>query len=135
MKKQNKTIIISMIAIFAFILFFLIFKISQPKPNSGAKAIIVEVVNKEGETKEYQANTDAEYLSQVMDELSKNSDFTYEASESEYGIYIESINSEKADYNTDGAYWAIYVNGEYGQFGADQQPVADSDTYKFVYEK
>ena len=69
-----------------------------------------------------------------MDELVKTTDFTYEASKSEYGLYIEAINGLKADYTADGAYWAIYVNGEYGQYGADQQPVNSGDKYSLVYE-
>ncbi|MBR4445115.1 MAG: DUF4430 domain-containing protein, partial [Solobacterium sp.] len=60
---------------------------------------------------------------------------TYEASTSEYGLFINAVNGLTADYDKDGAYWAIYVNGEYGSYGADQQPVTDKDTYSFVYEK
>ena len=48
---------------------------------------------------------------------------------------VEYVNEERADYVEDGAYWALYVNGEYGQYGADAQPVADGDTYTWTYEK
>ena len=68
-------------------------------------------------------------------ELKAKGDFTYEGSDSEYGLYIESVNGLKADYNVDKAYWAIYVNGEYGQLGADTQPVNDGDSFKLAYEK
>jgi len=66
--------------------------------------------------------------------MKKDGDFTYEGSTSEYGLYIISINGLTPDYEKDGAYWSIYVNGEYGQYGADAQPVADGDTYRFAYE-
>ena len=69
-----------------------------------------------------------------MDELSENEDFSYEGSDGDYGLYIDTINGLTADYATDGAYWSIYVNGEYGSYGADSQPVTDGDTYQFVYE-
>ena len=69
-----------------------------------------------------------------MDELTENDEFTYEGTDSDYGIMINTINGVTADYNVDGAYWAIYVNGEYGQYGADTQPVADGDAFQFVYE-
>ena len=39
-----------------------------------------------------------------------------------------------SDYAEDGAYWAIYVNGAYGEYGADSQPVADGDAFSFIYE-
>ena len=68
-----------------------------------------------------------------MDEL-KEDGFTYEGSDSDYGLFINSINGLEANYDTDGAYWAIYVNGDYGQYGADSQPVADGDSFGFVYE-
>ena len=54
--------------------------------------------------------------------------------ESEYGIMVEYVNEERASFTEDGAYWALYVNGEYGQYGADAQPVTDGDTYAWVYE-
>ena len=134
MKKQNK-ILISIIALFLLTgLFFGISKLTAPKTSEGSKQVVVEVVNKESESKKYEIKTDSKYLSDLMDELQSESDFSYEASNSEYGMYIESVNGEKADYSSDGAYWAIYVNGEYGQFGADQQPVNDGETYSFVYE-
>ena len=46
---------------------------------------------------------------------------------------INKINGQSAVYDTDGAYWSIYVNGEYGQYGADSQPVNDGDAFKFEY--
>ena len=55
-------------------------------------------------------------------------------SESDYGLYIETVNGLTADYDANGAYWSIYVNGEYGQYGADAQPVADGDAFSLVYE-
>ena len=32
------------------------------------------------------------------------------------------------------AYWAIYVNDEYGMYSLDTQPVTDGDSYALVYE-
>ncbi len=84
--------------------------------------------------KTYEGRTDAQYLSELMDELQAAGDFSYEGSSGEYGLFIESINGRKADYSTDGAYWAIYVNGSYGEYGADAQPVEDGGQYGFVYE-
>jgi hypothetical protein len=43
------------------------------------------------------------------------------------------VNDVTADYNADGAYWAFYVDGEYCQYGIDQQPVNDGETYAIVY--
>ena len=58
---------------------------------------------------------------------------TVEGTEGDYGLYIDTVNGLTADYAEDGAYWSIYVNGEYGSYSADQQPVADGDVYGLVY--
>ena len=105
-----------------------------PQAQAGTKAYEVNVINSAGEVTTYDGKTDAEYLSELMDELSTEG-FTYEGTTSDYGLFISAINGESADYETDGAYWAIYVNDEYGQYGADQQPVADGDVFDFKYEK
>lgn len=99
------------------------------------KKVSLDVVNSKGETKHYEDKTSAKYLRGFMDELKEDGDFTYTGSESASGIFIESVNDESANYATDGAYWAIYVNGEYGNSGADTQTVKDGDEFKLVYEK
>ena len=60
-------------------------------------------------------------------------DLTVEGADGDYGLYIDTVNGLTADYAVDGAYWSIYVNGEYGNYSADQQPVADGDVYGLVY--
>lgn len=133
---KNKKTLYSVIGIIlAIAIMFGLYKAFGPKAQSGSKSVTVEVVDDKGDIKAYGEKTDAEFLKEVMDELSKTTDFSYEGTDSEYGLYITAINGITADYNTDGAYWAIYVNDEYGMYGADQQPVADGDKYSFVYEK
>ncbi len=131
---KKKKIIAAVVVIAVIAVFAGVYAAFGPKASKGTKAYTVEVVNKEGESKTYSGKTDAEYLSGLMDELAAAGDFSYDGSSSEYGLYITAINGETADYSTDGAYWSIYVNGEYGSYGADQQPVADGDSFKFAYE-
>jgi hypothetical protein len=133
---KNKKTLYSVIGIIlAIAIMFGLYKAFGPKAQEGSKSVVVEVVDDTGASKEYTEKTDAEFLKEVMDELSKSTDFSYEGTDSEYGLYITAVNGITADYNTDGAYWAIYVNDEYGMYGADQQPVVDGDHYSFVYEK
>ena len=134
MKNNTKKILIGAVILIVLIaLFAVIWNKFSAKPTKGAKNITVEVVDNEGATTDYTLDTDAEYLRQAMDELGDQG-FSYEGTESEYGIMIEYVNELRADYTADGAYWAIYVNGEYGQYGVDTQPVTDGDTYTFKYE-
>ncbi len=137
MKKNNKKgiiigaiVLVALIAVYAAVYF-----VNRPATTKGGKNIVVEVKGSNGKTTAYALSTDAEFLKQAMDELSANgSGFSYSGTDSEYGIMVEYVNEERADYVQDGAYWALYVNGEYGQYGADAQPVVDGDTYSWVYE-
>ena len=97
----------------------------------GSKNIVIEVKDSEGNVTSYEVTTDAEFLRQAMDEAEG---LTYEGTDSDYGMMVEVVNGEQAIYSEDNAYWAFYVNGEYGQYGVDSQPVTDGDTYSIVYE-
>ncbi|MCR5671618.1 MAG: DUF4430 domain-containing protein [Butyrivibrio sp.] len=137
MKKSNKkSIIIGAIVLVALIaVFACVYALNRPATSKGGKDITIEVVGSDGNKTDYELSTDAEYLVQAMDELSANgSGFSYSGEGSEYGIMVEIINDEKAVYAEDGAYWALYVNGDYAQYGADSQPVENGDTYTWTYE-
>lgn len=104
----------------------------KEKPVEGSKEVTLEVVNSEEEAVSYELKTDAEYLIEVMDEA-KEQGFIYEGEEGDYGLMINSVNGEEAVYETDGAYWAFFVNGEYCNYGVSEQPVEDGDAFQIVY--
>lgn len=60
--------------------------------------------------------------------------FDFDGYQGEWGYYLTTINGVSADYDADGAYWSLYVNGEYGQFSIDAQPVAAGDEFELKYE-
>ena len=122
-------------AIVLVILMVAVYFLSRPKPVQGEKHIRVEVKNEAGAVTSYEEDTNAEYLAEALAELQKNSPFTYEAVESDYGLYLISVNNEEADYNKTQTYWTIYVNGEYGSYGISEQPVSDQDVYTLAIEK
>ena len=135
MKKTTTKIWIgAAILVLVAVIFAAVYMIAGPKAQAGSKSYTLEVVDDNGETETYEGTTDAEYLRDVMDELAQEGDFSYEGTEGDYGLYIDTVNGLTADYNTDGAYWSIYVNGEYGQYSADLQPVADGDVFRLAYE-
>ena len=55
--------------------------------------------------------------------------------DSEYGLYVKTVNGMLADYNVDGYYWAFYKNGEYMMTGVDSTTFADGEQYELVREK
>lgn len=135
-KKQGNSRLIAAVCGLAVLILVLVlvYRSNRPAPQEGSKAYTLTVKDNEGAEKSYSGRTDAEFLADLMDELEAEGDFSYEGTESDYGLYIEAVNGLKADYEADAAYWAIYVNDEYGMYGADSQPVTDGDSYALVYE-
>ena len=72
------------------------------------------------------------HLAQAMDEADG---LEYEAEDGPYGLSVLSVNGESAIYETDGAYWSFYVNGDYCNYGISEQPVMDGDTFQIIYTK
>lgn len=129
--RSNKKIMIGVAALVAVIALFLVaYNVFREKPVEGSKNITIEVVNQAEESVVYEVRTDAEYLRQAMEEAEG---LTFSGEESEFGLTIDTVNGEVADYNVDGAYWAFYVNGEYCNYGVDTQPVLDGDAFEITY--
>ena len=55
--------------------------------------------------------------------------------DSEYGLYVKSVNGITADYDKDGTYWAFYENDQYAMSGADTTAIVPGTTYSFRVEK
>ena len=58
-----------------------------------------------------------------------------EGTDSAYGLYVTKVNGIEAVYETDGTYWAFYINGEYAMTGVDSTNVEEGATYSFKVEK
>ena len=107
-----------------------VFFVFREAPVQGSKSVTIEVVNKAEETTKYSIKTDAEYLKQAMEEADG---LEFKGSDGQYGLMVTEVNGELAEFNTNGAYWSFYVNDDYCNYGIDQQPVNDGDTFKIVY--
>ena len=129
-KSSKKTVIGVLILIVLIAVLGIVYAVFREKPTEGTKNITIEVVNKEQETSSYEVQTSAEYLRGAMEEAEG---LTFSGTDSEFGLTVDTVNGETADYNTDGAYWAFYVNGEYCNYGVDSQPIADGDVFTIAY--
>lgn len=130
-KKQNKKILVGVVALIAVIAVLTgVWFAFGPKAVQGAKSITIEVIDNEEKLTEYKVNTDVEYLRQAMEEAEG---LEFSGTESEYGLMLGSVNGLYADYSVDGAYWSVLVNGTYGMYGIDSQPVMDGDVYTILY--
>jgi len=126
-KKQIGGFAVLVATIVVFVAFFMVFR---EKPVNGSKTIVIEVVDLTKETTTYEIKTDAEYLRQAMEETKG---LTFSGEEGPYGLAIDTVNGERADYTLDGAYWSFHVNGEYCNYGIDTQPIMDGDKFAIIY--
>ena len=104
----------------------------REKAIEGSKSITIEVIDNAAKSTVYSLKTDAQYLLQAMEEAEG---LTFSGTEGQFGLMIDTVNGEKADYSVDGAYWSLIVNGNYGNYGVSEQPVEDGDTFSIVYTK
>lgn len=132
-KKNKKGLIAGAIGLAALVLIFAGIAFAfRKKPVEGSKSVTIEVVNQSSESENYQIKTDAEFLRQAMEDA-KSQGLTFSGAESEYGMMVDTVNGIRADYTLDSAYWSFYVNGEYCNYGIDEQPVMDGDKFSIVY--
>lgn len=116
-------ILIVLIAVLAGVYFA-----NRPATTAGAKEISVTVVHADGGEKQFRYRTDEEYLGPVL--LAEK---LVEGENSQYGLTIYVVDGERADWNENQSYWALYVGEEYATTGADSTPVGDGDHFKLVY--
>ena len=91
--------------------------------------ITIEVVGPDGTSTEHSvATTSANLEGAFLD-----SGFV-SGEEGPYGLYIKTVDGITADFDTNGAYWGMYKDGEYLMTGAGDTPIADGEHYELVYE-
>ena len=96
--------------------------------GEGANAITFECTA-EDRTVTFTIHTDAEHLRAALEDSG-----LIAGDESEFGMYVKTVNGMSADYEADGYYWSLYVDGEYATTGVDTTPVTDGGSYAFVRE-
>ncbi len=97
--------------------------------GTGEKQFDFEVKNSDGSTNLFVINTDKSTVGEALIELELIS-----GDEGPYGLYVKTVNGVTLDYDTDGKYWAFYINGEYGTTGVDTTEIVSGTTYSFVAE-
>ncbi len=106
--------------------------VSQPDGSvlgQGETKFTFTVVEGEGKETTYQINTDKKTVGEALVELE-----LIAGEDSEYGLYVKTVNGITVDYNKDGKYWAFYINGEYAQTGVDSTEIKEGSTYTFKVE-
>lgn len=97
--------------------------------GEGETTFLFTVTDKEGGETQFEIHTDKTTVGAALLELG-----LIAGDDSEYGLYVKTVNGITADYDTDGTYWAFYINGEYAPTGVDSTNIAEGATYSFKVE-
>ena len=126
---KNKKMIVTAVALLTCVAAMLgIFLGTRPETVTGIKTITVTVVHKDGSEKVFTCPTEEEFLGKVL--VNEN---IVVGSYGEFGLYFDTADGEKADWNVDNGWWQVFIGEEAAITGADQIPIADGDTFKLVY--
>ena len=97
--------------------------------GEGSTEFTLVVVDQDGNETHLEIRTDKETVGEALTELG-----VIAGEESEYGLYVKTVNGITADYDTDGVYWAFYVDGEYALTGVDATPITAGSGYSLKVE-
>lgn len=126
---KNKKMILIAVALLTCVAAMLgIFLGTRPETVTGIKTITVTVVHKDGSEKVFTCPTEEEFLGKVL--VNEN---IVVGNYGEFGLYFDTADGEKADWNVDNGWWQVFIGEEAAITGADQIPIADGDTFKLVY--
>lgn len=96
----------------------------------GDKVFAFQVIDGEENVTSVTVLTDAETVGEALAALD-----IVAGEDSEFGLYVKTINGITADYETDGSYWAFYIDGEYAMTGVDATEINEEAVYTFAVEK
>lgn len=125
MKNKKKLLpVIALAAVAALLL--CLWRFTKPQTQEGEKSIVVEVVHADQTAKEFNYQTDAEYLGQVL--LDEG---LIQGETGAYGLYITVVDGEeaRADQNQ---WWCLTKGGEMVDTGVDTTPIADGDRFELT---
>lgn len=97
--------------------------------GEGETQFTFEVTDADGNTTTFLINTDETTVGDAL--LAVN---LIAGEDSEYGLYVKTVSGITVDYDTDGKYWAFYIDGEYAMTGVDSTDVTAGSTYAFKVE-
>ncbi len=97
--------------------------------GEGSKEFDFTVVGTDGNEVNLEIHTDEDMVGDALVDLG-----VIAGEESEYGLYVKTVNGETLDFDEDGKYWAFYIDGEYGMTGVDTTEITEGASYAFKAE-
>jgi hypothetical protein len=101
--------------------------ISYTVLGEGATTFYFTAQDLDGTVTKYEIHTDAATVGEALVALELVS-----GDESDWGLMVTTVNGITADWATENAYWAFYIDGEYAQTGVDATDIVADTEYSFV---
>ncbi len=98
--------------------------------GEGQTVFSFKVIDADGKETAYEIHTDQKTVGAALLDLG-----LIAGNEGAYGLYVKTVNGITVDYDTDGKYWAFYINGEYAATGVDSTDITAGTEYSFKVEK
>ena len=95
--------------------------------GEGETSFYFQVTDLDGTVTHFQVNTDKTIVGEALLEVGLIS-----GEPGDYGLYVTAVNGITADWYTEQAYWAFYIDGEYALTGVDSAEIVPGTTYGFV---
>ncbi|MDE5824451.1 MAG: DUF4430 domain-containing protein, partial [Lachnospiraceae bacterium] len=97
--------------------------------GEGNTSFAFSVTDQDGNLTQFEIHTDKATVGDALLELN-----LIAGDDSEYGLYVKTVNNITVDYDKDGKYWAFYIDGEYATTGVDATQITDGASYAFKVE-
>ena len=97
--------------------------------GEGNTEFVFKVVTARGELKSFTVKTDKKKVGEALVDAG-----LIAGEQGAYGLYVKTVDGETLDYDTDGKYWAFYVDGEYAMSGVDTTDIESGKEYSFKAE-
>lgn len=110
----------------ALLLMLSALSLSACKKETAAHTFTLEVTDLDGKVTTREIATDKQTVGEALLEQE-----IIAGEQGDYGLYVKTVDGLTLDYETDGKYWAFYVDGEYAMAGVDATDITDGSTYAF----
>lgn len=102
---------------------------NDDETDTSEKTFTFTVVHADGTTKDFTITTTETILANAL-----VNEGIIAGEDGPYGLYVKTVDGETLDYETDGKYWALYIDGQYAVTGVDSTEIKDGATYSFKAE-
>ncbi len=97
--------------------------------GQGETEFLFTVTDVDGNETSFTVRTDKKLVGEALQDVG-----LIDGEAGPYGLYVKTVNGIKLDFDTDGKYWAFYVDGAYGMAGVDTTEIKEGEVYAFKAE-